>query len=193
MLGACCWCPGSETRLYQPFQNRTTRVWLNTAVCAHVFADYCCVTVVETRASLTTRLVIGSSLRAPRGYLEQIWIRTRLINLPGTVIVKRRTPVRLRGSFPPLCLEAMSLRGYFVAFSKCALLLCLRILLLVPAGLPVRSQGDSQSDNRVMDNITVRQGETVFLRWVHTLFFLLSFCALQLSTTSLKLYAAPAL
>ncbi|KAG8008088.1 Opioid-binding protein/cell adhesion molecule-like protein, partial [Nibea albiflora] len=30
--------------------------------------------------------------------------------------------------------------------------------------LPVRSQGDSQSDNKVMDNITVRQGETVFLR-----------------------------
>uniref|UniRef100_A0A3Q3JXK0 Uncharacterized protein n=1 Tax=Monopterus albus TaxID=43700 RepID=A0A3Q3JXK0_MONAL len=43
-------------------------------------------------------------------------------------------------------------------------LLCLRMLLLVPAGLPVRSQGDSQSDNKVMDNITVRQGETVFLR-----------------------------
>ncbi|KAL7847586.1 hypothetical protein AOLI_G00223040 [Acnodon oligacanthus] len=31
------------------------------------------------------------------------------------------------------------------------------------ARLPVRSQGDSQSDNKVMDNITVRQGETVFL------------------------------
>ncbi|KAJ3589914.1 hypothetical protein NHX12_010755, partial [Muraenolepis orangiensis] len=31
-------------------------------------------------------------------------------------------------------------------------------------GLPVHSQGDSQSDNKVMDNITVRQGETVFLR-----------------------------
>ncbi|CAF98592.1 unnamed protein product [Tetraodon nigroviridis] len=58
----------------------------------------------------------------------------------------------------------MSLRGILVAFSKCALLLSLRILLLVPAGLPVRSQGESQSDNRVMDNITVRQGETVFLR-----------------------------
>ncbi|XP_076606115.1 neurotrimin isoform X1 [Chaetodon auriga] len=58
----------------------------------------------------------------------------------------------------------MSLRGYLVAFYKCTLLLSLRILLLVPAGLPVRSQGDSQSDNKVMDNITVRQGETVFLR-----------------------------
>uniref|UniRef100_A0A8D0CZF8 Neurotrimin n=1 Tax=Sander lucioperca TaxID=283035 RepID=A0A8D0CZF8_SANLU len=58
----------------------------------------------------------------------------------------------------------MSVRGYFVAFSKCTVLLSLRILLLVPAGLPVRSQGDSQSDNKVMDNITVRQGETVFLR-----------------------------
>ncbi|XP_029956546.1 neurotrimin [Salarias fasciatus] len=37
-------------------------------------------------------------------------------------------------------------------------------ILLMEQGLPVRSQGDSQSDNRVMDNITVRQGETVFLR-----------------------------
>lgn len=60
----------------------------------------------------------------------------------------------------------MSVRGYFVAFSKCTVLLSLRILLLVPAGLPVRSQGDSQSDNKVMDNITVRQGETVFLRCI---------------------------
>uniref|UniRef100_A0A8C2ZIF7 Neurotrimin n=1 Tax=Cyclopterus lumpus TaxID=8103 RepID=A0A8C2ZIF7_CYCLU len=58
----------------------------------------------------------------------------------------------------------MSVPGYFVALSKCALLLSLRMLLLVPAGLPVRSQGDSHSDNKVMDNITVRQGETVFLR-----------------------------
>ncbi|XP_034034760.1 neurotrimin isoform X3 [Thalassophryne amazonica] len=58
----------------------------------------------------------------------------------------------------------MSVRGHFVAFSKCSLLVSLRILLFVPAGLPVRSQGDSQSDNKVMDNITVRQGETVFLR-----------------------------
>uniref|UniRef100_H2S5V4 Neurotrimin n=1 Tax=Takifugu rubripes TaxID=31033 RepID=H2S5V4_TAKRU len=37
-------------------------------------------------------------------------------------------------------------------------------VLLMEQGLPVRSQGDPQSDNRVMDNITVRQGETVFLR-----------------------------
>ncbi|XP_057177240.1 neurotrimin isoform X2 [Triplophysa rosa] len=38
-----------------------------------------------------------------------------------------------------------------------------RLLFLLPAGLPVRSQGESQSDNKQMDNITVRQGETVFL------------------------------
>ncbi|XP_039633099.1 neurotrimin isoform X2 [Perca fluviatilis] len=37
-------------------------------------------------------------------------------------------------------------------------------VLLMEQGLPVRSQGDSHSDNKVMDNITVRQGETVFLR-----------------------------
>ncbi|XP_078142675.1 neurotrimin isoform X2 [Centroberyx gerrardi] len=58
----------------------------------------------------------------------------------------------------------MSVRGYLLAFSKCTVLLSMRMLLLLPAGLPVRSQGDSQSDNKVMDNITVRQGETVFLR-----------------------------
>ncbi|XP_051971988.1 neurotrimin isoform X3 [Xyrauchen texanus] len=34
---------------------------------------------------------------------------------------------------------------------------------LIQQGLPVRSQGESQSDNKQMDNITVRQGETVFL------------------------------
>ncbi|XP_074529048.1 neurotrimin isoform X2 [Halichoeres trimaculatus] len=37
-------------------------------------------------------------------------------------------------------------------------------VLLMEQGLPVRSQGDSQSDNTVMDNITVKQGETVILR-----------------------------
>ncbi|XP_041657656.1 neurotrimin isoform X1 [Cheilinus undulatus] len=58
----------------------------------------------------------------------------------------------------------MSVRGYLEAVLKCSVFLSLRMLLLLPAGLPVRSQGDSQSDNKVMDNITVRQGETVFLR-----------------------------
>ncbi|XP_057177241.1 neurotrimin isoform X3 [Triplophysa rosa] len=36
-------------------------------------------------------------------------------------------------------------------------------IALIQQGLPVRSQGESQSDNKQMDNITVRQGETVFL------------------------------
>ncbi|XP_030217807.1 neurotrimin isoform X1 [Gadus morhua] len=58
----------------------------------------------------------------------------------------------------------MSARGYFAVWWKSMSLLSLRILLLLPTGLPVHSQGDSQSDNKVMDNITVRQGETVFLR-----------------------------
>ncbi|XP_028839430.1 opioid-binding protein/cell adhesion molecule homolog isoform X3 [Denticeps clupeoides] len=39
----------------------------------------------------------------------------------------------------------------------------LRGIWNVQESLPVRSQGDSQSDNKVMDNVTVRQGETVFL------------------------------
>ncbi|XP_072569764.1 neurotrimin isoform X2 [Paramormyrops kingsleyae] len=58
----------------------------------------------------------------------------------------------------------MSVCGDFAVSWRCLVLLSLRLLFLVPAGLPVRSQGDSQSDNKVMDNITVRQGETVFLR-----------------------------
>ncbi|XP_061754024.1 neurotrimin isoform X5 [Nerophis ophidion] len=58
----------------------------------------------------------------------------------------------------------MSVRGYFVPFFRCTAFLSLRILVLVPAGLPVRSQSDSLPDTKVMDNITVRQGETLFLR-----------------------------
>ncbi|XP_015258055.1 PREDICTED: opioid-binding protein/cell adhesion molecule homolog isoform X2 [Cyprinodon variegatus] len=54
----------------------------------------------------------------------------------------------------------MPVRGYSAAF----LPVSLRVLLLVLAGSPVQSQEDSQSDNKVMDNITARQGETVFLR-----------------------------
>ncbi|XP_062869730.1 neurotrimin isoform X1 [Trichomycterus rosablanca] len=41
--------------------------------------------------------------------------------------------------------------------------LSLRLLLVIPAGLPVRSQVEAQSDNTVMDNITVQQGQTVHL------------------------------
>ncbi|XP_061817902.1 neurotrimin isoform X2 [Nerophis lumbriciformis] len=37
-------------------------------------------------------------------------------------------------------------------------------VLLMEQGLPVRSQSDSLPDTKVMDNITVRQGETLFLR-----------------------------
>ncbi|NP_001003852.2 neurotrimin isoform 1 precursor [Danio rerio] len=36
-------------------------------------------------------------------------------------------------------------------------------IALIQQGLPVRSQGESQSDNKQMDNITIRQGETLFL------------------------------
>ncbi|XP_051974006.1 neurotrimin-like isoform X3 [Xyrauchen texanus] len=53
--------------------------------------------------------------------------------------------------------------GCCVASWRRCVVVCLRLLFLLPAGLPVRSQGQSQSDNKQMDNITVRQGETVFL------------------------------
>ncbi|KAJ8257005.1 hypothetical protein COCON_G00191570 [Conger conger] len=47
---------------------------------------------------------------------------------------------------------------------KRTVVLWLRLLFVLPAGLPVRSQWDSQPDNTMMDNITVRQGESVILR-----------------------------
>ncbi|KAL0994540.1 hypothetical protein UPYG_G00123710 [Umbra pygmaea] len=58
----------------------------------------------------------------------------------------------------------MGVCGYFAVSWKCLVVLSFRLLLLFPTGLPVHSQGDSQTDSKVMDNITVRQGETVFLR-----------------------------
>ncbi|KAG7471322.1 hypothetical protein MATL_G00123360 [Megalops atlanticus] len=58
----------------------------------------------------------------------------------------------------------MDVCGHFAVSWRCTVVLLLRLLFLLPAGLPVRSQGESQSDNTVMDNITVRQGETVVLR-----------------------------
>ncbi|XP_057676211.1 neurotrimin isoform X2 [Corythoichthys intestinalis] len=61
-------------------------------------------------------------------------------------------------------LKMMSVCGHFVIFFKCTALLSLRIVLLVPAGLPVRSQSVSQSDKNFLGNITVKQGETIFLR-----------------------------
>ncbi|XP_048093367.1 neurotrimin isoform X3 [Alosa alosa] len=57
----------------------------------------------------------------------------------------------------------MRASGYFTASCKSLTVMSFRLLFLLPAGLPVYSQGDSQSDNKVMDNITVRQGETVLL------------------------------
>ncbi|XP_056096229.1 neurotrimin isoform X2 [Rhinichthys klamathensis goyatoka] len=52
--------------------------------------------------------------------------------------------------------------GCAASWRRCVVM-SLRLLFLLPAGLPVRSQGESQSDNKQMDNITIRQGETLFL------------------------------
>ncbi|KAK2532744.1 hypothetical protein Q9233_005098 [Columba guinea] len=45
---------------------------------------------------------------------------------------------------------------------RCLVVLCLRLLFLVPAGVPVRS-GDATFP-KAMDNVTVRQGESATLR-----------------------------
>ncbi|XP_058865659.1 neurotrimin-like isoform X6 [Acipenser ruthenus] len=57
----------------------------------------------------------------------------------------------------------MSVCGCFVKSWRCLLVLSLRLLFLVPAGVPVQS-GDTSPFNRVMDNLTVRQGDSVLLR-----------------------------
>ncbi|XP_035637859.1 opioid-binding protein/cell adhesion molecule-like isoform X1 [Oncorhynchus keta] len=53
----------------------------------------------------------------------------------------------------------MGICGYFVAPWKCLIVIGLRLLFLVPAGVPARS-GDSFSK----DNITVRQGDSAVLK-----------------------------
>ncbi|KAK6469179.1 opioid-binding protein/cell adhesion molecule-like isoform X1 [Huso huso] len=56
----------------------------------------------------------------------------------------------------------MGVCGYLVLSWRCLVVLSLRLLFLVPAGLPVRS-GDSPF-SKVMDNVTVRQGDNAVLR-----------------------------
>ncbi|XP_060107085.1 opioid-binding protein/cell adhesion molecule isoform X2 [Heteronotia binoei] len=46
---------------------------------------------------------------------------------------------------------------------RCVVVLCLRLLFLVPAGVPVRSGGEATFP-KAMDNVTVRQGESAILR-----------------------------
>uniref|UniRef100_A0A4W5NG90 Opioid binding protein/cell adhesion molecule-like n=1 Tax=Hucho hucho TaxID=62062 RepID=A0A4W5NG90_9TELE len=53
----------------------------------------------------------------------------------------------------------MGICGYFVAPWKCLVVIGVRLLFLVPAGVPARS-GDSFSK----DNITVRQGDSAVLK-----------------------------
>ncbi|KAJ7305021.1 hypothetical protein JRQ81_010792 [Phrynocephalus forsythii] len=52
--------------------------------------------------------------------------------------------------------------GCLVLPWRCLVVLCLRLLFLVPAGVPVRS-GDATFP-KAMDNVTVRQGESATLR-----------------------------
>lgn len=56
----------------------------------------------------------------------------------------------------------MGVGGYLVLPWRCLVVLSLRLLFLVPAGVPVRS-GDATFP-KAMDNVTVRQGENAILR-----------------------------
>lgn len=53
----------------------------------------------------------------------------------------------------------MGLRGYVVVPWRCLAVLALRLLFLVPAGVPARS-----GDSYLKDNITVRQGDSAVLK-----------------------------
>lgn len=59
-------------------------------------------------------------------------------------------------------LPRMGVGGCLALPWRCLVVLCLRLLFLVPAGVPVRS-GDATFP-KAMDNVTVRQGESATLR-----------------------------
>ncbi|XP_029429230.1 neurotrimin-like isoform X2 [Rhinatrema bivittatum] len=58
----------------------------------------------------------------------------------------------------------MGIGGYLVLPWRCLAVLSLRLLFLVPAGVPVRS-GDAAFP-KAMDNVTVRQGDSAMLRCI---------------------------
>lgn len=185
----------SQTLNFQHFclkeqLDRAAKLQVQAATGAPPWADYYCLAIVSNQqtarfGSRQSGSSLSSTLAIPG---DKIWIKS-VAGGRGEVggaqqstagvahwlsafaavglYTFSRSPFLLHRCTRP---DTMSLPGYFVGFSKCALLLSLRILFVVPAGLPVRSQGDSQSDNRVMDNITVRQGERVTLRWVRAPF-----------------------
>ncbi|KAL4830145.1 hypothetical protein H8958_015527 [Nasalis larvatus] len=57
----------------------------------------------------------------------------------------------------------MGVCGYLFLPWKCLVVVSLRLLFLVPTGVPVRS-GDATFP-KAMDNVTVRQGESATLRF----------------------------
>lgn len=65
-------------------------------------------------------------------------------------------------SFPGSCAvteENMGICGYLAVPGKCLVVLGLKLLFLVPAGVPARS-----GDSVLKDNITVRQGDSAVLK-----------------------------
>ena len=70
-------------------------------------------------------------------------------------------PSRRRSS-GKLWLSMMGVCGSLFLPWKCLVVVSLRLLFLVPTGVPVRS-GDATFP-KAMDNVTVRQGESATLR-----------------------------
>ncbi|ELW64509.1 Neurotrimin [Tupaia chinensis] len=60
----------------------------------------------------------------------------------------------------------MGVCGYLLLPWKCLVVVSLRLLFLVPTGVPVRS-GDATFP-KAMDNVTVRQGESATLSTMRT-------------------------
>lgn len=63
------------------------------------------------------------------------------------------------GSFWVSSRNKMGITGYFELQWKCLVVVALRLLFLVPAGVPARS-----GDSYLKDNITVRQGDSAVLK-----------------------------
>lgn len=55
--------------------------------------------------------------------------------------------------------RSMGISGYLAMPGKCLVVLGLKLLFLVPAGVPARS-----GDSVLKDNITVRQGDSAVLK-----------------------------
>ncbi|XP_032954385.1 opioid-binding protein/cell adhesion molecule isoform X2 [Rhinolophus ferrumequinum] len=105
-------------------------------------------------------LVSSPSLSLPLAYSIPSSLPHHFLR-PAGVWGRGQGPCRCRRS-GKLWLSRMGVCGYLLLPWKCLVVVSLRLLFLVPTGVPVRS-GDATFP-KAMDNVTVRQGESATLR-----------------------------